>query len=196
MADKQVAVIERKIIPLVEKAKALKITNPKQMTESVTLLSQMNKIADGIKAEKKTIIEPAKAIIKRENARWEAIEDQYEEAIKVIRSEQSAYQTEQTRIATEKAKTISDRVGEGRGKLKAETAVAKIDEIERPETTIATEAGVLKFRKQQRLKIWDITMIPLEYLVPDEAKILADLKAGKAVKGCEIEVIEVPVNIR
>lgn len=191
-----VAVIAKKIFPLVEKANSLKISSDKTMAESVTLLSQMNKIIDGIKVEKKTIIDPAKEIIDRENARWRPIEDQYKPAIAAIRQAQSDYQTQKTREAQEAAAKIAARVGDGKGKLKAETAVAMIDEIDRPENNISTDAGSVRFRTDKKLKIMDETMIPRKYLLPDEKKILEDLKKGIDVKGCIIEEIQTPVNSR
>lgn len=197
MSDKQVAIVERKIIPLVEEAKSLQIKTPKDLERSVILLSQMNKIADGIKAEKKTIIDPAKAIIERETSRWKAAEDQYKEGIAIIRESQSVYQTEQVKIAHAAEEKIAARVGPGRGKLSTETAVAKIDEIKKPAKTIATSEGLVKFRTDKIVVIDDETKIPRIYIREfDIAMIKSDLLAGKAVAGCHIDEKQVPMNSR
>ena len=87
-------------------------------------------------------------------------------------------------------------MGEGKGKLRVETAVKKIENIETPDHQVATEAGLVKFREDKVLKITDETKIPREYLVVDEKKLLEALKGGVIVPGAEIDIKMTPVNFR
>lgn len=105
----------------------------------------------------------------------------------------------QTRLITEqKAQqdAIASRIAPGKGNLSLDTAMKRMEAIERPVDKVETEAGSLKFRPMPRLKIISEADIPRSYMVPDEALIFADLKAGKVIPGAEIEIIQVPVNSR
>lgn len=194
--DKEIAVIEKEVSPIVKKAEALKVKDQKSMEAASLMLSELNQKKDRIVAEKERITKPLNEALKVERNRWRPIETILDTAINSLRSSIGDYQTAETKRADAEAAKIAARTGEGKGKLKVETAVAKMDEIDRPAAKVATEAGMVRFRKDQVLKIWDETMIPREYLVPNEALILADLKAGKKVEGCELDIKMVPINNR
>ncbi len=108
----------------------------------------------------------------------------------------SVYQTEQVRIQKQEADRIASRVGEGKGKLKVETAVKKIAELPVAQKEIATNIGLVQFRETKVLKITDINLIPDRYWIIDEKAILNDLKAGIEVAGAMVETIQTPVNYR
>lgn len=194
---KEVKALEKSIAPVVAKAsKIVVIRDAKEMEIATETLSQLNKYADSVKAEKKKLTEPANATLKAIKALFAPLEDAVLPKIEAIRGAMSAYQTEQTRLAREEEAKIASRVGEGKGKLKVETAVKKMEDIDKPAEKIATASGGLRFREDKKLKIMDETMIPREYLIPDEKKILDALKGGTAVAGCEIELVQVPINSR
>lgn len=196
MSNKELATIEKKVNPLVAEAESIEIKNAKDMEKAVELLSTMNKIGDRIEEEKQKTLKPANEVVKAIRAQWKPIESMYDTGISLLRSKMSKYQTQAKAIADEEAARIAARVGKGKGKLQAETAMAKIDELEKPESLVTTEAGAVKFRTDRVLKITDTTLIPRMFLIPDEKLILTALKAGEKVPGCEIEEIQVPVNYR
>jgi hypothetical protein len=196
LKEKEVAIVTKEVSPLVAKAEALKIANANDMAESVELLSRCNKQLDTIIEKEETITAPAKLIIKTEQARWKVAKDTLKTAIDFLRGEQSRYMTlESKRIREEEAK-IAARVKDGRGNLSVETAVKKISEIEKPEQKVVTSAGAVKFREIPKLKITDASKVPATYLIIDEVKLFADLKAGAKVEGAEIEMISIAVNTR
>ena len=93
----------------------------------------------------------------------------------------SEYQTEQLKLQKQKEeKILSD------GRLKTETVITRLAEVAQPDTK--------GFRKQQVLKLTDITKIPQKYFHLDESQLLADLKAGEKVEGAEIDVKMIPVG--
>jgi len=194
--DKQVAVIEKEMAPIVKQAISMKIANPNDMTEATEVLSKLNIFSDRMQEEKERITKPANEILKAERSRWKPLETMYDNATTHLRSLISAYQTEQVRKQREEEAKIAARVGEGKGKLKIETAVRKMGEVDAPLEKVSTESGMLKFREDKKLKITDAAKIPREYLVVDEKKVLEALKAGIEVKGAEIELIQVPINFR
>ncbi len=188
--------LQKEIAPIVLKSRSLAIKDEKTMLESVELLSQCNVNLDRAEAEKETIITPAKAIIKRENARWAPIIDPLKESIAVLRQEQSRYQTEQSRIAKIEEDKIISRIAPGKGNLSVETALKKMEDIKAPQEKVITSSGSVKFKDHQILKIISLTEIPFEYFDLNESKVMNALKAGLNVPGVELETVKIPVNRR
>lgn len=196
MAKNEVAVIEKKVHPLVQKAESLKIESPEDMKEATSLLSEMNRFADHVEAEKNKVLKPLNQAIKAERARWKPTESMFERGIGLIRRAMTVYQTEATRIANEETERIANRVGEGKGKLKAETAMAKMDEVERPAEAISTESGGVRFRTDKKFEVMDLSIVPIEYHLADESAIRAAMRAGTELPGVRYYEEQVPVNSR
>lgn len=194
--DKEIAVIEKEVSPIISRAEELKVKDQKSMESATKMLSELNKQKDRITAEKEKVTKPLNEALRAERNRWKPIETTLETAIGFLRDSISEWQTAETKRAREEEAKIAARTGEGKGKIKVETAVAKINEIERPNEKVVSDSGMVKFREDKVLKIWDETMIPREYLIVNEAKILADLKAGKKVQGCELDIKLTPINYR
>lgn len=194
--DKEVALYEKKVNPLVERARSFAIETQKDMTEATEMLSQMNRIGDAIEAEKQKVLKPLNQALKAERARWKPIETMWEEGIAAIRKAMTVWQTEQTRLAREKEDKIAARVGEGKGKLKADTAMQQIAELDRPDALIATTEGAVKFRTVKKFEVTDIKLLPIEYHIADETAIKAAMQAGTELPGVRYFEEQVPVNFR
>lgn len=188
--------IAKEVSPVVGRAMELEIVDGETMKVGVELLSRLNQFNDKIVAEKERVTKPLNEALKAERSRWKPIETQNGEAIDHIREEMSKYQTEQVRKQKEEEAKIAARVGEGKGKLKIETAVRKIEEIEVADKEVATDAGLVQFREKKQLKITDATKIPKIYWTIDEDMLFEALKKGEVVEGAEIEILQVPVNYR
>ncbi len=195
-AEKEIIILKKQLSPIVEEAKGIKIINNKDMEEAAELLSTLNKINDKITNEKEKITKPLNEALRTERGRWKPIEEIYEEAIDILRDKMSLYQTEQIRLQREEEKRIAARVGEGKGKLKIETAVRKMEELDIVPEKVIAASGSVKFREDKVLKITDEKMIPQKYFMLDEKKLLADLKAGVEILGAELETKMVPLNYR
>lgn len=194
--DKEVAVIEQEVSPIVRKAEALVIEDAKGMEKAATMLTELNVANDKIEDEKEKIIAPAKLIVKTETARWKPLQTILEQGIDLVRGKMSKYQTEMVKRAREEEARIAARVGEGKGKLKVETAVSKIEEIDRAEKKVVVDEGSVTFKEQKILHILNTLEIPQKFWIVDEVAVLNALKSGETVPGAEIEIIQVPVNRR
>ena len=158
-----------------------KITTITQLEEAQALRTELKKQLKVVTDEKDKVARPLLDAISAERARFAPIIAKYEDAIKKISDLLSQYQTEQLRLQKEKEeKILSD------GRLKTETVITRLSEIEQPTTR--------GFRKYQVLKVTNISTIPIEYFDLNESKLLADLKAGKIVNGAEIEVKMIAVG--
>lgn len=196
METKQIAVLEKKVMPLVQRVETMEITSAADMKEGTVLLSQLNTYLDTVIESRKKITDPANLVLKNAREMFDPIEKPATAAIKAMKQRMADYQTEQLAIAEAEEEKLAARIGKGKGKLKMETAARKADEIERPDDSINTEAGSLKFRKMPVLEITDLVKIPDEYWIVDEKKLTDDLKAGKEIPGAKMGSKLVPVNSR
>lgn len=196
VSDKELVPLKKGISSVAMEVKSLTIKNPDDMKTAVDMLSQLNKYGDSVKAKKELLTKPLNLALKNARSMFAPIEDLFEGAVETLREKMSAYQTAKVlQENIEKAK-IAARVGEGKGKFKIETAVQKIAEVEVAEKEVATEEGLVQFREVKFVKIMDETLIPREYLLIDEKKILEALKEGKSVLGAVLDTKQVPVNYR
>lgn len=195
-SEKELVPLKKGISGVAMSVNELKIVNQNDMKTAVDMLSQLNKYGDSVKAKKELLTKPLNLALRNARSMFAPIEDLYEGAVEVLRNKMTEYQTEKVRIENEEKTKIAARVGEGKGKFKVETAVAKIAEVEVAEKEVATEEGLVQFREVKVVKIMDETLIPREYLVIDEKKVLEALKAGKFVEGAVLESKQVPVNYR
>lgn len=187
--------IKKEIDPIVTKATDLIITD-KTMPEAVTILSETNKLLTKITKEKETITKPLNEALKVERARWKPLEDNLNLIISTIRKKMSDYQTAMIKKQKEDEAKIANRVGEGRGKLKIETAINKIENLDKPEVLVSTEAGSVKFRTTYQLEITDESLIPRQYLTINERLLTNDLKNGHTIPGASLRERQVPINYR
>lgn len=194
--NRELVPLKKHIETLADKVNHLTINNELQLKLAVEVLSKINAYADSVKSKKELITKPLNLALKNARAMFAPIEDTYEGAIESLRQKMQDYQTEQVRIKQQAELKIAERVREGKGNLTVETAVKKIAELKPIEKEVATESGLVQFRETRILKITNPLLIPREYLIVDESKLLKALKDGKTVVGAELETIQVPVNYR
>ena len=197
MATKNLEIVLKKEVPAIEKnLQGFKIAKAEDMTQATTLLSNLNKHLDAITEEKEKVTKPLNEALKAERNRWKPFETKLEGAISIIRTAMSVFQTAEVKRAKEEEDKIAARVKEGKGNLSAETAVKKIDEIEKAPERHTTDAGMVKFRTDLKLVIDNADKIPFEYMLPNEKLLLQDLKTGKKITGVHLEEVQTPINFR
>jgi hypothetical protein len=194
MATKELT-IQKTATSLVEKANEINLTKI-TLPEGVLLLSKLNQTLDSIELEEDTITAPAQAIIKRERERWAPFKKPLKGAIDALRAKMTQYQTLARKEEREAKDAIAARVKEGRGNLKMETAMEKMDAVEAPDARVATEAGSLRFQTKKEFEVMDMSALPLEYHLADEIEIRKAMKNGIELPGVRYFTIEVPYNTR
>lgn len=201
----QVAIIEKKISPIVVKAEELSIQNAEDMSVATEMLSQVNKYADSIEAEKEKVTKPLNQALKAERARWKPIEEICDKAVSLIRRKMTDYQTAAVAKQKEEEQKIADRVGEGKGKLKVETAVRKMGEIAVPESSVATDAGMVKFKTIKKFEVtsrMDLVQaiakrqIDINFIDVNEVKVREAMQKGISLPGIRYYEEQVPANFR
>lgn len=195
MTEQSIVVKFSKKLSIVEnEANALVINTPDDMLKAVEMLSNINKSADAIREEKEKITKPLNEVLKTERARWSPVENICSNVVLTIRSKMMEYQKridEQVKITQEK---IMARVE--KGTMKVETAVSKMEKLPDAKASVTTTAGMVQWVEQKKMVIFDTTLIPRPYLLPDEVAIRKDLLLGKEIPGAKIEIIKIPKNLR
>ncbi len=188
--------VEKKINPIVSKVESLEIKSEADMKTAAEYLFDLSAAEKMVTARMETITKPAKEAIKAAEAIWKPFITQSKKLIQIIRDKQSEYQTEKIRIQREEENKIAKRMGEGKGKLKVETAMRKIDEVEKPSSKISVDSGSTGFREEKCFEVMDITMLPHEYVLPNEVKIRSAMKGGIELSGVRYFTKMIPVNKR
>ena len=194
--SQELTLIEHELSPIASRAISLTIKDDAMMKEAVVLLSTLNRWNDKITEEKEKVTRPLNEALKAERLRWKPVETVYQDAITRLRTNMTEYQTRLTAEHKAQEEAIAKRIAPGKGNLKLDTAIAKLDKLPTVEKEHATDAGLVQFRETATLKVTDIGLIPALYFELDKAQLLKDLKAGKVVPGAEIEIIQTPVNYR
>lgn len=186
-----------KIIPaILSEATTIVIKDTASLSKAVEVLSRLNHTLDQIEQEKAKVLRPLLYATAAERARWKPFEDQLKPQIATLRSTITKYQTEARRIEEEAKAKIAARIGEGKGKLKLETALNKIESLEGHENSITSDSGSVKFRTTQNFEVMDLTMVPVEYLLPNEPAIRKAMKEGIKLPGVRYFSEEIVVNSR
>lgn len=209
--SKEVAVVEKKMYPLVEKALSInEINSESDMQVANDLLSAMKGIAADAEEKKNKILAPAEAIVKEQKAIYKPFEQKYKEGIEYIRGLMGAYQTRKSREAAAAEEAIAARIAPGRGNLSIETGVKKMAEVEKPKAVVASNVGVTKFMDHAKVTIWPLKTIESGYLsekllrelissgliVWDEVAVrkLVKMQKKSDLPGVLYEIVQIPVN--
>jgi hypothetical protein len=146
---------EKSIAPVVQAARDLDIKGAEDMKQAAEMLSRVNKTLDAATEEKERVTKPLNEALKAERSRWKPLETICIEAKDILSKKMSVYQTEQKRLAQEEEDKIAARVGEGKGKLRPETAVRQMEEIEKPAESVAAGTGLVDFISVPQCEVED-----------------------------------------
>jgi len=181
---------------IINKVKELDIVDSSTMETATEMLSQLNKTSDRITEETEKVTRPLLDALNAERKRWKPSLDLLKESIDIVRTKITKYQTEAKRLAQLEEEKIASRIGEGKGKLKIETAVAKIEKIEQPESKVSTDTGSISFKTVQKFEITNMAAVPVDYILPNETAIRNAMKRGKELPGVRYYEEQVPINRR
>lgn len=184
----EVKKLEKAIAPVVAKEIAIKTDG--DMALAADQLTALNRAADRVEEEKKKITAPLNVALKNARALFAPLEDRLENAIGSLRREMTRYQT----AAEAKKAKVADRAAAG--KIGLDAASRQIDRLGAPDKVAASNGGAVAFVDHPCFEVTDHTKLPREYLVPDEVKIRAAMKAGTELPGVRYWVEKRPKNSR
>lgn len=196
MTTKDIQVIEKKLSPIMAAVEKLEVVDAHSEHEATEMLSQLNVVGDAMKDKKAAVYDPAWATVVAIRAEWKPKETLLESAIKLVRAKMTAYRTRVQAEADAEAAKIAARVKEGRGNLSVESAVKRMEAIEKPVEVVTTSAGVVKYKDHPCMEVMDMALLPIEYHIADEVAIRKLMAAGLKLPGVRYWIEQRPINTR
>lgn len=175
-------------------AAELVVASPESQREAVTLLSNANKLADKITAEKEKITKPLNAALQAERARWKPLELSLANIVSTLKTKMLAYEKQVAEKQALDQKRVMARVE--KGTMKVETAVSKLSDVVASDSSVTTESGMIQYATVKKLYIVDASLIPREFLEVNESKVRDALKSGVVVPGAELREEKTIKNFR
>lgn len=169
--------------PVVENAQSLVISNATELLSATSILSQLNRMADKLEADRLKITKPLNDSLREINARYKSPKETLQGAIAEIRTKMSQYQSIAIKARQEAELKLLERVKEGKGNLKLETAIRKLDEVGAVDKSVDSGDGIVSFTEVEKFEVVDVSTLPKEYLLANEVLIRASMKEGKHVEG-------------
>lgn len=168
--EKKVAVVERRLTKAEQFAADLVIEDDKQEYQATVALSELNKLGDEITGQKEELTKPLNSVLLAIRKRYKPVEEAHANAVRMIKQKLGRYYDEKKRIADAAAAKIAAQAAAGR--LRPETAVRKLDEVQTPEKNVTTDAGAVQYRK--------VPVVTITKQVADltDAEIVAHARAG------------------
>lgn len=164
-------------------ATSLKVVDMDTYNAAMEEGKKIKEALETVTSRREEITKPMNDALKSVRTLFKPIETGLEDALKTIKSKMVAWHQEASRKeAEEKAKIAAKAEA---GKIKEETAIRKIGEVEHVEKTNATEKASSTMRTVKKWRVVNKTQIPYEFLEPDMVKIKASFRAGTPVPGVE-----------
>lgn len=180
---KEVAVVKQQATKAVTAANELVIKTDEDMSKATDILSKIKTVAKMAKERKELITKPLNEALASARDLFKPIEQNCADAEKIIKSKMITFSDAQDAIREKAKEKIVEKVEAG--KMTAEKAVEKLDNLPSVQTTTTGKVGQVQTRMVTKYRIVDETKIPRLYMVPDMAKITEAIKAGTVVPGAE-----------
>lgn len=187
--DTELAVVRGQATKALSAANDLVIKTDQDMESATDILSKIKQVGKLIKARKEQITEPLMESLKSARDLFKPLEQNHEEAERIIKTKMLTYQREADAKNRAEEERIAARVE--KGTMREDTAIAKIEAMPEVKRSIQGKVGKVTTRKVPKYRVIDESLIPREYLVPDMGKITEALKKGIAVPGATIIYEEV-----
>ncbi len=179
---------------IITKAEKLTITTPEDLSVATTILSELNKEKDAITEEKEKVTRPLLDALNAERARWKPRELQLDTIITKVRGAMVTFQTALVAKQKLEQEKIVNKLEDG--KIKPETAIRKLGELDTVDKKVETESGSISFKTVKKFEMVSPHDVPVEYLLLNEVKVREEMKQKKEIKGVKYWEEQVPINLR
>lgn len=189
----EITLVKTQASKAVATAEKIVVTNDEQMLEAGDVRKKIKQVGKMIDEKKKSITEPINAALKEVRELFRPIEDNCEQAEKIIAGKMLAYQSEQDRKRREAEEKAAKELEEQQAKLEAgkitekqfEKTVAKVEtKLEKAPEAI-TKSSSFHTRTVKKFRITNIDRIPRVFMVPNEVAIREEMRADRAIEGVE-----------
>ncbi|MCX4310175.1 MAG: hypothetical protein OSJ28_07740 [Desulfovibrio sp.] len=161
---------------------------------AVTIAGQIKKTAKKIEDARKNYVSPFNAHVKDVNALAAEIRSPLERAEKDLKKKLNAFAAQQELERRKAKEAARKRAQEEQERLNREAAAAGVEaptvpEIVEPEesTSVRTAEGTAYLQNRWTFELEDLAMVPADFLMLDEKKVRAAIKAGvREIPGLKI----------
>lgn len=190
-AQKEIIIAQKEANKLTAKvAGKLDIKNDDQLKAASEQLGAIKLLSKNIRAKKDAIIKPALLSIKNTRELFREPETKLFQAERDLKDAMTKYAEQKAAKAAKKAEKLEQQVQSGKKSL--QDGAAELSKIESAPQTIHGEDSTTSFRTVKRIRINDITKIPVKYFM--DAKVIAALESavrkdalsGKPIPGVEV----------
>ena len=192
MEKNQLAIIEQKASSMMEKIKTLAITTADELAAASDMTKSIKQLAVYIKAEKEKFTAPAKQIIATAKEKYDPYLAQCDQAEAILKGKSRDYLiAEEKKAEAARAKIVKKAET---GRMKPETAIDRLNDVQEAPKKAVTEASSLTLTKRKDVRIVNQALIPDEYYKPrelDMMKLRRAVTSGVQVPGTEL--IEIAV---
>jgi hypothetical protein len=183
---KELEIVKSNTNKAVAAANELVVESQDDMLHATELLSKINKAGDMIKAQKEAITKPLNASLAAARELFKPLELIQAEAKSIVSRKMIDFQTKfEAERAAQEAKIVA-RVE--KGTLKIETAVRKVEALEKVENKVEAVSGSVTFKEVRVPKVIDENLLPREYLEVNMVKVRKDALAGVQIPGVVVEI--------
>ena len=176
---KEVAVVEKKIHKAISVAENTSVTTDAEMLEAGEVRKEFKTLGKEIEERKKEITDPLNTALKSARALFAPLEEGFEKAVDILSNKMLKYQ----RIQDEKRRKIEEKAIADleAGKIKEETAEKRIEKAPEP----IKRSEDFHTRTVKKFRIVNESLLPREFLVPNDVKIRGAMMASIPVPGVE-----------
>lgn len=191
-----VPVITKELTPFSQRVSTISIVDEASMLEAAGVRTSLKDLLKKVVDHKEKKTKPLNQALKEIRAETKPLETAIEDALDTLNRKMTVYQTEAEKKADIERAKIAERVGEGKGHLKPETAVAKMAEVDAP----AAQVGGVKFTTARKFEVMDVVILLTEneagstYVEANEAAIRKAMYAGIELKGVRYFTEKVPAK--
>jgi len=193
--DQEVQLVGKNMPTLLERAKAVQITDELSSKAANDDLKLAKEFISKLETRRKFFVKPLQDHVSSINGEFKKLTSPLKEAYEIVRGKLTVYATEldNKRRAEEEARK---KEGESKSKAAAdflgEDVPAVVEEPKKQTTAIRSSLGSSNLKKIWTFEVVDIKKIPLEYMVLDEKKVNAMIRAHtrneRGVNTCDLEI--------
>lgn len=182
--DKELAIVKTQATKALTAANALIVESDEDLSKAAELLAKVKTVGKMIKLRKELITKPLMTALNSARELFKGIETSHDNAEQIIKNKILSYQSKVEKERQLVAEKIAARVE--KGTMRTDTAVKKMENLPEVQTKTATTMGTVSTRIIKKVRIVDESLLPREYLTPDNVKINKAALSGVAIPGVEV----------
>lgn len=180
----QIEEYKNSITPIKEQIENIVVRNDEDVATASDITKRIKEVRLKVEAEKEEYVKPAKEIIAKAKNVYDPVILNCKQLEDTIKGKNGDYIIAKNQKIRQEQEKIAKQMEEG--KIKEEVAIRKMEQVGEEAKSIRGEISQIRVSERKDVEIFDETLLPREYLVPDFQKIKKVVLAGIEVPGAKI----------